>query len=155
MNIKATGIAAIAALATIASVSGVSSVSADSRSAFVVSDATTKAECTACHLAYGPGFLPKRSWQAIIGDLSNHFGEDASLDAATQQQIMNYMVSMAPQDIRGVPASITPMRITDMAWFNHEHGSNRIAYAKSHAAIGTISNCTGCHRGAEQGFFGD
>jgi len=47
------------------------------------------------------------------------------------------------------------LRITDFVWFNQRHGANRRAYAKSHSSIATISNCAGCHNGAEKGYFSD
>ncbi len=154
MKITLAGITAVAALAVAASVSTVTPATSASN-AFVVTNAATKTECSACHVAYAPGFLPKRSWQAIMSDLGNHFGEDASLDPATTKEITNYLMATAPQDIRGVSATSVPLRITKMTWFTRQHGQRAIDYAKSRANIGTISNCTGCHRGAERGIFGD
>ena len=124
-------------------------------SPWVVSNNTTKTECSACHMAYAPGFLPKRSWRAIMGDLSNHFGEDASLGDAARTEITNYLVSQASRDIRGLASSATPLRITELPWYTRIHGPRFVAYAQSHPSIGTLSNCTGCHRGAERGIFGD
>ncbi len=124
-------------------------------SPWVVSNNTTKTECSACHMAYAPGFLPKRSWQAIMGNLSNHFGEDASLDDASRQEITNYLVSQAPTDVRGESSISVPLRITQLSWYTNIHGPRFTAYAQSHPSIGTLSNCTGCHRAAERGIFGD
>jgi mono/diheme cytochrome c family protein len=132
-----------------------SALPAVAASPWVVSNNTTKTECSACHTLYAPGFLPKRSWRAIMSDLTNHFGEDASLTDAARTEITNYLVSQAPQDIRGVPASQTPLRITQLPWYTRIHGPRFVAYAQSHPSVGTLSNCTGCHRGAEQGIFGD
>ena len=39
-------------------------------------------ECAACHVAYPPGMLPAASWQRVMGNLSHHYGTDASLDPA-------------------------------------------------------------------------
>lgn len=124
-------------------------------SPWVVSNDTTKTECSACHTLYAPGFLPKRSWQAIMGNLSNHFGEDASLGDAARTEITNYLMSQAPQDVRGLSPSTTPLRITEMPWYTRIHNQRFVDYAKSHPTIGTLSNCTGCHRAAESGIFGD
>ncbi len=151
-------LSAIAATATIAAAvvfSGVTPAVSGSNNAFVVTNETTKAECSACHMAYPPGFLPKRSWQAIMSDLSNHFGEDASLDDASTKEITDYLVATAPAEIRGLNPTYTVLRISQMPWFTREHGSRTIAYAKSKPDIGSISNCAACHRGAERGFFGD
>ena len=38
-------------------------------------------ECGSCHTFIPPNLLPKKkSWELIMGDLENHFGDDASLD---------------------------------------------------------------------------
>jgi len=39
----------------------------------------TLKECGECHMAYQPALLPRESWAAMMDDLPNHFGEDASL----------------------------------------------------------------------------
>ena len=36
-----------------------------------------KQECGSCHFAYPPSFLPARSWEKIMKNLSDHFGENA------------------------------------------------------------------------------
>jgi hypothetical protein len=51
--------------------------------------------------------------------------------------------------------SVTPLRITDVPWFTRQHNARYRAYAESHPEVGTISNCTGCHLGAERGQFDD
>ncbi|NOX39856.1 MAG: cytochrome C [Alphaproteobacteria bacterium] len=124
--------------------------------------ALTKQECSACHLQYPSFLLPKRSWGAIMGDLSNHFGEDASLDDAARAKIEAYLKSTAadsngqsPNWLRAIPASEIPLRISGLPWFQYQHGSRVKNWIKSHPEVGTISNCTACHRGAEKGYFDD
>ena len=96
-----------------------------------------------------------------MGDLSNHFGEDASLGDAVRQEIEDYLTANAadangvPRYLASLPKEQWPIRITEMPWFTAEHGSRLAARAKSNASIGSISNCNGCHSGAEQGFFDD
>ncbi len=121
-----------------------------------------ESECSACHLAYDPGFLPQRSWRAILGDLPNHFGEDASLDEATLKQIESYVLANAadangrnPYWLRRIPADKVPLRITELPWFWNEHGNRLRAWARSKKAVGSISNCEACHRGAGRGRFED
>jgi diheme cytochrome c len=122
----------------------------------------TATECSACHMAYQSGFLPTRSWKAIMGDLPNHFGEDASLDEASRAEIEAYLVATAadrngrnPRWLQQIPQNVTPLRISELPWFRNEHGSRRVAQAKANPNIGSISNCAACHRGAERGNFGD
>jgi len=119
-----------------------------------VQDPTTQAECSACHMAYPPQLLPQESWHAIMADLSNHFGEDASLDPATARTIENYLVSNTGS-MRGVDPANPPLRITEMNWFTHEHGQRLRNRAAGDSRIGSISNCVGCHGGAANGNFGD
>ncbi|MFD2174814.1 diheme cytochrome c [Rhodobacter lacus] len=128
-----------------------------SRGAGAPADPAFLAECSACHMAFPPGFLPARSWQAMMADLGNHFGEDASLDTAPRDQIEAYLVANAADAGNGRrrdPApGLTPLRISGLPWFVHEHGREVSAARKAKA--GSMSNCTACHRGAAQGYFED
>lgn len=125
----------------------------------VVTDELTKKECSACHLAYPPVFLPARSWEAITGNLKEHFGEDASLSPADTSAIKDYLVANAADSTgktrgfaRGIPADQTPLRITELPRFLGEHGHFSQATMKK---VGSLSNCVACHQGAEKGIFED
>lgn len=117
-------------------------------------------ECSACHLAFPAGFLPKRSWTAIMADLANHFGEDASLPPETVSAIEEYLLENAgdagkkPNNwVRRIPAKETPLRISELRLFVGIH-SEEVSPAAFKKA-GSKANCTFCHRGAEKGSFGD
>jgi cytochrome c5 len=112
-------------------------------------------ECSACHMAYPPAMLPARSWQAITGDLANHFGEDASLDPDTAQKISEYLVAHAAETtrqgqwlLRGIGADQVPLRITEMPWWKRAHYEVPAA-AFARQDVMSPSNCLGCHRGGE------
>lgn len=120
-----------------------------------VTDPLTQEECSACHMAYPAGFLPKASWNAILDTLGDHFGEDASLPADSVAQIRAYLTGAAPQNVRGVDNAAPILRISELGWFKREHGSRTQARAENNPAIGLMSNCAACHRGAEQGWFED
>ncbi len=122
-------------------------------SPWVVENTTAQEECSACHMAYAPGFLPKRSWLALLRNLSDHFGEDASLGETARNEIELYFTAIAPQDISRVSASAVPLRITDLRWFRGEHGSRLRNRAANDPNIVTMSNCAACHTRAEQGRF--
>ncbi len=114
---------------------------------------TFNTECGACHLAYPAAFLPARSWQAITGDLSNHFGEDASLDPDTTKIIADYLVANAadsafgnPRLLYGIAATDTPLRITETPWWIRRHHEVP-ASAFLRANIKSKSNCLACHGG--------
>lgn len=122
-----------------------------------VDHAATQAECSACHMAYPPSLLPARSWTAIMGTLDAHFGENATLDAATRAEIEAYLVANAGdaggRSFRAVPAGAVPLRITELAWFTREHA--REVSPMMLETAGSLSNCTACHRGADRGSFED
>ena len=95
-----------------------------------VANANWKAECASCHMLYHPGFLPARSWRKLMGGLDKHFGENASLAPATQQDITNFLVKHSADQsgakyAKSIPATSTPLRITETAWFKREHDEVR------------------------------
>lgn len=110
-------------------------------------------ECAACHIAYPPGMLPARSWQRIVDGLDRHFGSDASLDAATQQQLASWLQRHAGTYKR-VREDPPDDRITRSAWFERKHRKVDPA-VWSHASVKSPANCGACHVGAERGVFDD
>ena len=124
-----------------------------------VSNAKWKTECGSCHMLYHPGFLPERSWRKLMSGLDKHFGENASLDPPVQQEITGFLVKYSTGQggakyAKSIPATSTPLRITETAWFKREHREVRAAVWKR-AKIGSPSNCMACHKGAEQGDFSE
>ena len=120
----------------------------------------TEAECSACHMAYPAGFLPARSWTAIMATLDDHFGENAAADDATRADIEAYLVANAADSggrtsgmMRSVAPDATPLRITELPWFVREHSDEVSPKMKQQA--GSMANCNACHRGAAQGRFED
>jgi hypothetical protein len=127
-----------------------------------VTDPTTKKECGACHMAFQPGFLPKRSWEAVMSGLKDHFGENAELDAATTQTITKYLVANAadardpaPRILRGVDAKATPLRITETPWWQRAHEKEVRPEAFLNPKVGSKANCVACHAGADKGVYED
>jgi mono/diheme cytochrome c family protein len=120
-----------------------------------VTDEMTKTECSACHIAFPPRLLPAASWEAVMAGLKTHFGEDASLDEASVAHIRDYLVANAGKDDpKAVDAEGKPLlRISERAWFVREHGEE--VSQSSLQKAGSWANCVACHRGAEQGIFGD
>jgi hypothetical protein len=109
-----------------------------------------RSECAACHVAYPPGLLPANSWARIMSDLPHHYGTDASLDAAAVTELSTWLVANA-----GAARDAPPQdRITQSPWFVREH---RKVSASTWAlpAVKNASNCTACHRSADQGVFNE
>ncbi len=122
-------------------------------------DPVYAAECGACHTAYHPSLLPKASWAALTADLANHFGEDASLDAAATARITNYLVTnaaetadtLAANRLRRVDAA-KPFTITATPFWRRRHGDIADAVFAS-KAVGGRGNCVACHADARSGRF--
>jgi len=126
-----------------------------------VADAVTRDECGSCHLAYPAAMLPKRSWSRIMGDLKNHFGADASVDAATAEHISRYLLANAGDAggqrygaklLRGLSPDSAPLRITELPKWVREHRKISDAEWRSQK-IGSKANCAACHADAERGYF--
>ena len=79
-----------------------------------------KQECAACHMAYPPGMLPASSWSRMMTRLDQHYGTDASLDAAMVRQIGTWLEAHAGtyKRVREAPPQD---RITQSAWFERKH----------------------------------
>ena len=122
-----------------------------------------KAECSSCHMAYPPGLLPERSWRKMMAELDKHFGQNASLDAAATKAILDYLVEnsaersthrRAARFLRAVPATATPLRITENAYFSREHDEVSPDVWKL-PKVGSPANCNACHADAERGGFSE
>lgn len=114
-------------------------------------NARFKAECGSCHLAYPPQLLPAPAWRRIMAGLDKHFGTDASLDPAAAAEIGAYLEKNAGSGRR---AGGETLRITEGAWFRHEHDEVPAA-AWRRPAVKSAANCAACHRAAEQGDFSE
>ena len=110
-------------------------------------------ECAACHTAYPPGMLPAKSWQRMMSGLDKHYGTDASLDAATVQQLGTWLQSNAGTYKR-VNEEPAQDRITRSAWFERKHRKIEPAVWKL-PSVKSAANCAACHTGADQGQFDD
>ncbi|HRX35468.1 MAG TPA: diheme cytochrome c [Aestuariivirga sp.] len=125
-----------------------------------IKNEATKTECSACHMAFQPQMLPARSWQAIMGDLANHFGENAELEPAVAEEITAYLVANAADAngkknrlMRRIKDSETPLRITETPWWGRSH-QGEVSEA-SFKRAGSKANCVACHRGAGKGYYED
>ncbi len=110
-------------------------------------------ECASCHTPYAPGLLPAASWQRIMGKLGQHFGTDASLDAASTREIGQWLQANAGS-YRRVSEAPPQDRITQSAWFLRKHREGEVpAGVWKRPAVGSPANCAACHANAAQGNF--
>ena len=123
--------------------------------------ATYAKECGDCHMAFPPQMLPRRSWVALMNGLDNHFGEKATLPAATRQAIVDYLAGNAGDVTRtreggkfmtSIPGDRNPLRITETGRFLKKHNAREVPPdAWQRKSIGSKANCPACHLQAEQG----
>lgn len=121
-----------------------------------------KETCGSCHFAYQPGLLPSGSWKKVLAGLSDHFGEVVDLAPDTRSDILGYLTSNAAENSsskrsREIMRSLggrTPTRITDTPCILHEHHEIR-PNVFERKSIGSMSNCSACHRTADQGVYDD
>lgn len=110
-------------------------------------------ECSSCHVAYPPGMLPAASWQRVMGNLSNHYGTDASLDPETVKQLTSWLTAHAGSGKRAAGAPPED-RITRSAWFVREHDEVPASVWKR-PAVKSPANCAACHTRADKGDFNE
>jgi cytochrome c551/c552 len=119
-----------------------------------------KTNCGGCHMAYLPELLPGPSWEKILNQAEDHFGEKITLEPKVREELLKYLRENAADrssaKIAGkILASLegkTPLRITEVPAFRKKHRkiSPEIFNRKT---IGSLSNCAACHPKAEQGNF--
>ena len=128
-----------------------------------VANAKWQSECSACHMAYHPGFLPERSWHKMMAGLDQHFGENASLDPQTAKEITDFLVAnsadrgenrRSARIARSIPASATLLRISETPYFVRKH-DEIVAQTWKRKSIGSAANCGACHKTADKGDFSE
>lgn len=112
-------------------------------------------ECGSCHLAYPPGMLTARSWESILDELADHFGQNAELSPTATATLSAYLLAEAA-DVRKSPwskkvlrssAGQTPLRISELAFMKKDHDEiSREVWARP--AVLSRANCAACHRDA-------
>ncbi len=127
-----------------------------------VKNAVYKEECGSCHFAYQPGLLPARSWKKMMGDLENHFDENAELDADVQKVLTTYLVKNSADKsnykrsrkiMNSLSKNDTPLRITETPYFIRKHDEIPSRLVKDNPKLGSFSKCAACHTGADKGSY--
>ncbi len=118
-----------------------------------ISDVVVQEECSACHFAFQPAFLPAESWSKMMGNLEDHFGEDASLSETVRSNIEAYLVANAGRG--NVDPENPPLRITELRWFKSEHSEREAQRMMERLNVKSLLSCGACHQGAEQGIYDD
>jgi cytochrome b len=122
-------------------------------------DPTYAQECGSCHMAYPPSLLRGSRWVAVLANLSDHFGEDASLEPDVAAHIRAYLTMNSAEkwDTRvahelALPSPKDPLRLTATPFWTSIH--RRIPESVFNSkAVGAKSACDKCHSDALTGRF--
>ena len=122
-------------------------------------DPTYREECGSCHMAYPPSLAPSARWIAILANLSDHFGEDASLKPDVAGHIRAYLTMNAAEkwDTRAAyefqrSNPQDPLRLTATPFWVRTHRGIPESVFNSRA-VGAKDACDKCHRDASTGRF--
>jgi hypothetical protein len=127
-----------------------------------VKNPSYKENCGTCHFSYQPELLPSGSWKKILVQLEDHFGQSFELDPEAQKAVLGYLEANAAErstskraaKIMKSVGNSTPMRITEVPYIKGKHRKVS-ATVLNRPSIGSLSNCTACHRRAEEGNYDD
>ena len=119
-------------------------------------------ECGACHFAFQPQLLPSASWNQMLSQLEDHFGDNASLTSQQTEQLRHYLLSNSAETSsakrpRKILASIRgqiPLRITEVPYIQHKHDELPRGVTKR-KSIKSLSNCQACHLTADRGIYSE
>ena len=98
-----------------------------------------------------------------MAGLDKHFGENASLDAATRDEINRFLAlnsadkldnRLAKRINQSIPANAAPLRISETRYFTAKHDEVSASTFKR-KSIGSAANCVACHKAAEKGDFSE
>jgi Dihaem cytochrome c len=118
--------------------------------------------CGDCHFAYQPGLLPSGSWDKILSNLADHFGEDIDVDHESKTIIAKYLktnaadyspAKLSAKIIKSI-GNQTPLRITQISYIQRKHHELQPSVFKR-KSIGSLSNCLAYHTTAEKGIYDD
>lgn len=116
-------------------------------------------ECGSCHVPFPSRLLPTAAWRNLMQNLEQHFGSDASLSPAKQQEITRFLESNAGHNDNDIPLANGQKqnpRLTETAWFKRKHRDGHDGLSAElwrSPAVGKPSNCAACHRQAAEGDF--
>jgi cytochrome b len=119
-------------------------------------------ECASCHTLYPPSLLPEKSWRLMMADLQNHFGDDASLEAADNASILEYLAANAAERSTS-EASVKILQsmpnqdmiaITQTPFWKRTHRGIAPSVFEQRK-VKSRANCKACHGDVERGLIED
>lgn len=113
--------------------------------------------CGSCHFAFQPGLLPGVSWEKVMSDLDNHFGQTVKMTDVEIRTIRRYLLDnsaghvndeISNQILQSLKYNPVPVRITKIPFFVYKHD---LLQKKDN--IQNIGQCDSCHQDAQQGYY--
>jgi cytochrome b len=124
-------------------------------------NSTYTRECGGCHYPINPSLLPAGSWAGLMAQLSDHFGDNASLDQPTTRELTMWLVENAAEtwDTESanrfrVVAPEEPFRVTATPYWVRKHSGIPGSVFTSEAVRSRV-NCNACHLDAATGRYDD
>ena len=115
-------------------------------------------ECGSCHLAYSPALLPARSWERMMKEQAEHFGEDLSLSPNVSKALLDEAHGdrtstwAAWKLMDSAPRGESPQRITELRFWRRAHDDLPEGAFKPPVSQGR-HDCESCHLDAASGIF--
>jgi cytochrome b len=115
-------------------------------------------ECGSCHLAYSPALLPARSWERMMDEQAEHFGEDLSLSPDVSKALLDeahaHRISTwaAWKLMHSAPPGESPQRITELRFWRRAHEDLPDSAFKPPVSQGR-HDCESCHLDAASVIF--
>lgn len=115
-------------------------------------------ECASCHILYPPNLMPKKSWETMMGNLENHFGDDASIDDESNKNILDFLVKNSAE-LSTTKASYRFLNsigdkdiiaLSKTKFWEKKHRDIPKELFK-HKEIKSKANCKACHSDIEKG----
>ncbi len=97
-----------------------------------------------------------------MGNLSDHFGDNAELTVEDQKMISAYLMENAADRskhkrsariVRSLKQTETPIRISELPYIVRQHDEIPARLIKGNPEVGSLSNCSTCHTKAEKGIY--
>lgn len=118
-------------------------------------------ECGSCHIPYPAAFLPTRSWEKLLGNLAEHFDNNAELSDTVQNEITAYLIANAAEYsddpraekfLNSIPTETTPLRISEVPFFKKLHRMMPRMLVKM-GKVKSLTQCDSCHDDTTSGQF--
>lgn len=121
-------------------------------------------ECGSCHFPYQPGLLPSKSWERLMSNLADHFGDNAELAPEDQTALTGYLTANSADKsnqkasvkiMKSIKGGQQTLRITQTPYFIHEHREIPQKLYKDNPEVKSLSYCNRCHVKAGEGSFNE